>query len=111
MEIPRSRSPGFAGDLLRAFSAELDTRMFNARLKQVVGASQAHSSPAVYADYKKNHTNLPQLPLLHGSFCQGDPKGLSPSQEVKVTQTWGSAAACESCVTEWRGEVLTLGSN
>lgn len=80
LEIPRSRSAGFADDLLRHFSAELDTRMFNARLKQVVMVTHVHSSPAVYAEYKKIHKNLPQLPLLCGPLCQGDPKGPSPSQ-------------------------------
>lgn len=100
MEIPRSRSPDLADDLVRDFSAELDTGMFNARLKQVVVATHVHSSPAVYAEYEKIHKKLPQLPLLHGPLCQDDPKGLSPSQEVKATQTWGPGGdtACESFV-------------
>lgn len=79
METPRSRSPGFADDL-RGVSAELDTRMFNARLKQVLIATHVHSSPVVYAEYRKIHKKLPQLPLLHGALCHGDPKDLSPSQ-------------------------------
>lgn len=79
METPRSRSPGFADDL-RDFSAELDTRMFNARLKLALVATHVHSSPVVYAEYRKIHKKLPLFPLLHGPLCQGDPKELSPSQ-------------------------------
>lgn len=50
MEISRSRSPGFADDLLRDFRPELDMRMFNARVKQVVVTT---------------HFTVPQLCMLN----------------------------------------------
>lgn len=55
MEIHRSRSPDFADDLLRGFGTELDTRVFNDRLKQVVVDTHVHSSSIVYAEYKEVH--------------------------------------------------------
>lgn len=90
LEIHKFRGTDFLYDLLQYFSAELDTAVFNDRLKQVAFATHVHSSPFLHADKNwgliKIWMTIPAPPLCskqtksHGPPCHSNPKGFNTLQ-------------------------------